>query len=81
MTAARHGDRAETQDGGRTRAIGGPARKDLTPWAESAAFTGDVVLLATDQDRARTSMRTLLQLSSRHVPLRSPVWARLHVRT
>lgn len=63
MTAARHVDRSEVRGGGRARAASSFAHPDLTLRAELDAYTGDVVLLATDEDRARNSMRALLQLA------------------
>ena len=62
MTAKRDGDRAVAQDAD-VDAIGGLTGPDLTFGTEHAAFTGDVVLLATDEDRASVSMRALLELA------------------
>lgn len=64
MTEARHGDRAGTRGDGRCQAVDGPARTSLTFGDEQAAYTGDVVLLATDEDRAGISVQALLQLAS-----------------
>ena len=60
MSATGRGDRAEAQDG-HARAIGGLACSDLTAGTKHAAYTGDVVLLATDEDCASVSIRALLE--------------------
>lgn len=63
MTAGRAVDRAMAWDHSETQAMGDLARTDLMSRAASIAYTGQVVLMATDEDRAGTSMRALLQLA------------------